>query len=277
MQIGRLIDLFPSNWFSIDWFSFFPDSCGGGVKRINWYLLLALSLVLLSSVIYGIQLMIFRRTADTFFYMMQDIAFVPIQVLIVSLIVERLLNEREKTALLKKMNMLVGAFYSEVGSDLIKSCSGFSTDLTELSQHLIVTQQWSASDFSKAKFLIMHAHPHLDSRSADLPQLREFLAGKRVFLLSLLANPNLLEHDTFTDLLWAVFHLLEELTARGEFSDLPQTDYDHLSGDMMRAFTRLLAEWLSYMQHLQKDYPYLFSLAVRMNPLDTNATPVIRG
>lgn len=243
---------------------------------MNWYMLLALSLVLLSSVIYGIQLVIFHKPVDTFFYMMQDIAFVPIQVLIVSLIIERLLNEREKTALLKKMNMLVGAFYSEVGSDLIKYCSGFSPDLSELSRHLRVTQQWSGNDFSKARFVAGHANPHIDSRNADLAQLRTFLKGKRGFLLSLLANPNLLEHDAFTDLLWAVFHLMEELTSRDDFNALPQADYDHLSVDMKRAFTQLLAEWLSYMQHLKQDYPYLFSLAVRLNPLDPEATPIIR-
>lgn len=246
------------------------------MKRINWYILLAVSLVLLSSVIYGLQLLVFRKPGDTFFYMLQDIAFVPIQVLIVSLIIERLLNEREKTALLKKMNMLVGAFYSEVGSDLIRYCSRFSTDLTELSRHLLVTPQWSGEDFSRARFLAGHANPHLDSRSADLLQLKTFLEGKRGFLLSLLANPNLLEHDAFTDLLWAVFHLLEELTSREAFQDLPRADYEHLSGDMKRAFTQLLAEWLSYMQHLKQDYPYLFSLAVRVNPMDPKATAVIR-
>ncbi|MBA4373450.1 MAG: hypothetical protein C0402_11395 [Thermodesulfovibrio sp.] len=247
------------------------------MKRINWYMLLALSLVLLSSVIYSIQILVFRKTEDTFFYMLQDIAFVPIQVLIVSLIIERLLNEREKTVLLKKMNMLVGAFYSEVGSGLMKRCSRFSTDLSELSGHLLVTPQWSAEDFARARFLAGHVNPHLDSRSADLSQLKIFLEGKRGFLLSLLANPNLLEHDAFTDLLWAVFHLLEELTSRDDFSDLPRADYDHLSGDMKRAFTQLLAEWLSYMQHLKQDYPYLFSLAVRVNPMDPKATAVIEG
>lgn len=246
-------------------------------KRLNWYVLLALSLVLLSSVIYSIELLVFRKPEDTFFYMLQDIAFVPIQVLIVSLIIERLLNEREKTALLKKMNMLVGAFYSEVGSDLIKYCSGFGTGLSELSAHLMVTPQWSGEDFSRARFLAGHVNPQLDSRRADLGQLRTFLEGKRPFLLSLLANPNLLEHDAFTDLLWAVFHLMEELTSRDDFTDLPQADYEHLSGDMKRAFTQLLAEWLAYMQHLKQDYPYLFSLAVRLNPMDPKATPVIAG
>ena len=34
----------------------------------------------------------------------------------------------------------------------------------------------------------------------------------------------------------------------------------------------LVREWLSYMEHLKSDYPYLFSLAVRTNPFDPNAS-----
>ncbi|MHB8880142.1 MAG: hypothetical protein ACYC69_01380 [Thermodesulfovibrionales bacterium] len=245
------------------------------MKRPGWYIIMTVSLLLLSSFFYALQLFLFRKSGDTFFYLLQDVAFVPIQVLIVSLIIERLLNEREKAALLKKMNMLIGAFYSEVGSDLIRHCSRFSADLTELSQHLVVTPNWKDQDFEKARFLVTHANPNLDAAAADLGELKPFLEAKRGFLLSLLANPNLLEHDAFTDLLWAVFHLQEELSARPRLSGLPLHDYDHLSGDMKRAFTQLLAEWLSYLMHLKHDYPYLFSLAVRMNPLDMKASPVI--
>ncbi len=30
------------------------------------------------------------------------------------------------------------------------------------------------------------------------------------------------------------------------------------------------------MEHLQNNYPYLFSLAVRMNPLDPEADPIVK-
>ncbi|MBI5101477.1 MAG: hypothetical protein HZB33_06555 [Nitrospirae bacterium] len=246
------------------------------MRRRRWHGPLAVSLLLLSSAMYFAQLIIFRKPEDTFFYMLQDIAFVPIQVLIVSLIVERILNEREKAALLKKMNMLIGTFYSEVGSDLIKHCSRFSPDLSELARHLLVTGHWTDRDFEKARALAASTNPHLDSTRDDLTKVREFLESKRGFLLSLLANPNLLEHDAFTDLLWAVFHLLEELTSRTTLTDLPRADFEHLSVDMKRAFLLLLTEWLSYMKHLKKDYPYLFSLAVRMNPMDIHASAVIK-
>jgi hypothetical protein len=98
-----------------------------------------------------------------------------------------------------------------------------------------------------------------------------FLTAEKQFLLSLLGNPNLLEHETFTELLWAVFHLAEELGNRQDVSSLPASDYDHLIGDIKRVYVLLGSEWLSYMKHLQENYPYLFSLAVRTNPFNPAA------
>jgi hypothetical protein len=89
--------------------------------------------------------------------------------------------------------------------------------------------------------------------------------------LHLLGNPNLLEHETFTNLPWAVFHLAEELGIRKNVSLLPENDYEHLLGDIKRVNVLLISEWLDYMKHLQEDYPFLFSLAVRTNPFNPDA------
>jgi hypothetical protein len=105
--------------------------------------------------------------------------------------------------------------------------------------------------------------------------MREYLQTKRDFLLTLLENPTLLEHETFTDLLWAVFHLTEELKYRNLIEGLPDADHEHLCNDIARAYGLLLKEWLVYLEHLKDNYPYLFSLAVRMNPLDPEASAVI--
>jgi hypothetical protein len=99
---------------------------------------------------------------------------------------------------------------------------------------------------------------------------------QRDFLLRLLENPNLLEHRSFTNLLRAVFHLTEELTFRRNLHNLPQTDYEHLSVDIKRAYVLLISEWLAYMKYLRDYYPYLFSLAVRTNPFDPDASPEVK-
>jgi hypothetical protein len=115
----------------------------------------------------------------------------------------------------------------------------------------------------------------MDINVRDLSELKEYLLSKRIFLLGLLQNPNLLEHETFTDLLWAVFHLVEELDKRQQVVDLPHADYAHIAGDIKRAYSFLMIEWLVYLKHLSVDYPYIFSLMVRTNPLDPYATTEI--
>ena len=95
--------------------------------------------------------------------------------------------------------------------------------------------------------------------------------------MRMLENPNLFEHDQFTDLLWAVFHLSEELVLRGEELDnLPKTDYEHLAGDLRRAYSQLTELWLQYTQHLKENYPFLFSLAARVNPMNPAASPIVK-
>ncbi len=111
----------------------------------------------------------------------------------------------------------------------------------------------------------------------DLCLVKDFLVQKRVFLLALLENPNLLEHDRMTDMLWAIFHLSEELSARKDLEHLSVPDKQHLEGDIRRAYEQLILEWLDYMKYLSRDYPYLYSLAVRINPFDPDAAAEVRS
>jgi hypothetical protein len=69
---------------------------------------------------------------------------------------------------------------------------------------------------------------------------------------------------------------VEELTSRKTLTDLPETDLQHLAGDIKRAYIRLVREWLDYMKYLKNNYPYLFSLAMRTNPFDQKASPVVK-
>ena len=117
----------------------------------------------------------------------------------------------------------------------------------------------------------------MTSHRKELAELRSFLTERRAFLLNLLSNPNLLEHGSFTNLLWAVFHLADELSHRDDLDALPEADLAHLAGDMRRAYGMLLMQWLAYMGHLKQAYPYLFSLAVRTSPFDREAQVVVAG
>ena len=239
---------------------------------ITQRILFGFLLILLSIFFYTIHFVIFRDKHHIFIYLLGDIAFVFIEVLLVTLIIHHLLSEREKRAMLKKLNMVIGAFFSEVGTSLLKYFTEFDKNAEKLSKHLIVDNGWSPEHFTQIQ-AVLQKHDHIiDSRIGNLRGMKSFIVDKRAFLLRLLENPNLLEHEEFTELLWAVFHLAEELSYRTSVTDLAETDYKHLSGDIKRAYRLLIREWLSHMEHLKNDYPYLFSLAVRTNPFDPNAS-----
>jgi hypothetical protein len=242
------------------------------MKRfLNWQMLLASILITLSALFYFIDYLIIKDLHSIFVSLIGNIAFLFVYVLIVTLVLEGLLEYRGKQSILKKLNMVIGSFFCEVGTELLKICSGFDPQFANLRKHLVITKDWSDRDFLTAHKYVQEYKSSINSKQADLNIAKNFLIAKRVFLLSLLENPNLLEHESFTNLLWAVFHLTDELALRADLNKLPEADYQHLSVDIKRAYQQLILQWLDYMKHLKLDYPYLFSLAMRTNPFDANA------
>jgi len=190
-------------------------------------------------------------------------------------VIEYYSSERERTERLRKMNMLVGVFFSETGTDLLRQFSAIDPGIGTIRAALAVSNNWSAADFAHAKDDLARHKLRLDSRSLDLPALNTFLSANKSLMVTMLENPHLIEHDTFTELMQALFHLTEELRVRERLTGLPEIDYAHLSGDINRVYGLLIREWLVYMKHLKENYPYLFSLAMRTNPFDANASPVV--
>ncbi len=246
------------------------------MKNFSWQIFLGLSLILLSVFFYFIHYLIFRDIHHIFLYLVGDVAFVFIEVLLVTLIIHRVLIVREKRTRMDKLNMVIGAFFSEVGTRLLTYFSDFDSKLDKLRQEFIVTNDWSNREFSALSKRLKNYDYGVEIQKVDLGHLHSFLVGKRGFLLRLLENPNLLEHESFTELLWAVFHLTEELAHRKDVRQLPDTDKEHLAGDIKRVYGLLVHQWLDYMQHLKDNYPYLFSLAMRTNPFDRNASPEVK-
>ncbi|MCX6996544.1 MAG: hypothetical protein NTV49_05550 [Kiritimatiellaeota bacterium] len=249
----------------------------GPVKKIfGWQTVLALILISASVAVYALHYAIFHDLRNIFYYLLMDIAFSFISVLLVTLVLNRLLVAREKRAMIKKLDMVIGAFHSEVGHKLIRILSVFDPQAQEFGKRLLVTSQWSGGEFAQALHDMRDYDCQIDHRRGDLGAVKELLAEKKEFLLALLENPNLLEHESFTNLLWAVFHLAEELSFRTDLQGLPESDLTHLDGDMKRVYLLLIYEWILHIQHLKSDYPYLFSLASRTNPFDPSASPIVR-
>lgn len=241
-------------------------------KILNWQVVMGGVFITLSIIVYIIHYLIFRDARHIFLYLIGDIAFVFLEVFLVTLVIHGVLAMREKQAMLKKLNMVIGSFFSEVGVDLMRKFSCFDRTGKDIAQKLVVKDGWNPSDFAASKQALKAYACSIDHTQSSLDDLKQFLSSKKNFLLVLLENPNLLEHETFTNLLWAVFHLAEELALRKDLTRLPAKDYEHLDKDIKRAYDLMVQEWLSYMEHLKTSYPYLFSLAMRTNPFDARAS-----
>ena len=246
------------------------------MKLSRWQVVLGVVLIALSISLFSFHYLIFRDAHHIWIYLLGDLAFLPIQIFFVTLLLNQLLVEREKRLKLRKLNMVIDTFFSEVGTALLKSFTRFDETSSHLQERLKITTGWKKKEFADAQLHMKNYPFPVKSTGDSLDDLKFLLVSKRNFLLMLMENPNLLEHEAFTDLLRAVFHLTEELGLRLQFSELPQSDLDHLAMDMKRAYRLLIVEWLVYMRHLQEDYPYLFSLAIRMNPFDVGASVIVR-
>jgi hypothetical protein len=238
----------------------------------RWEVVVGIYLIILAVLLYIVHFVIFKDPHHIFIFGLGDLAFLPIEVLLVTLIIHRLLGQREKRLRLEKLNMLIGAFFSEVGTELLAYLSDSDPKLDEIRAGLLVTGDWEEQEFHLCCNRLKDYDYDIDIEKISLKKLQDFLSHKKDFLIAMLVNPNLLEHETFTDLLQAVFHLTEELAHRKEITSVSEKDTEHLTGDVKRVYGLLVNEWLAYMEHLKSEYPFLFSLAMRTNPFDKEAS-----
>lgn len=228
--------------------------------------LLILLLLVFSIIFYLIQNLLFHNPEESAFLFLQDLAFVPISVLLVTLGLDTIMVYRERQKMLEKISIVINEFFAETGAELIHGLRNSMSDLEGIRKHLSPEARWTEKDFQAAIAYIGSKEIHIDFNPGDLPAMLQMLANNKDQILRLFENPNLMEHDRFTDMLWAVYHVYDELRSRNSLENLPETDIRHLKGDLQRASRLLLVEWLGSMRSLRTHYPYLYSLAVRKNP-----------
>jgi hypothetical protein len=244
--------------------------------NVNWKLRFGIILLFVSFILYIAHFFIFKDIIGleekTLFYL----AFMPIEVIFVTLILDQLLEVRDRRERMEKLNMVIGVFFSEVGTKLLTIFSASDPNIEKIRSDLVVGPQWTEKQFLVACEQLKKYDYKVDIGQIDLESLKSFLVSKRSSMVQLLENPVLLEHESFTESLRAVFHVTEELDMRKSLQGLPDSDYVHLSLDMKRAYTQLVSEWLDYMRYMKNRYPYLYSLAMRTNPFDKEASPIVR-
>jgi len=240
------------------------------MKIFNWRVVLGVVLLLLSVAFYLLHYLLFHDWHHIFIYLVGDVAFVFVEVLLVTLVIHHLLNEWEKKSKLKKLNMVIETFFSEFGKPLLAYLSSADRNLPTV-RDAVVMDCDCEPDFKQAAATVSVYNGDIDLDKVQLDRLETFLRAKRSFLVNLLQNPNLLEHETFTESLMAIFHITEELAAR-DLGNFSEEDRQHTKRDLERAYGLLIRQWVAYMQYTHKHYPYFFLFATNTNPFDAEAS-----
>ena len=196
---------------------------------------------------------------------------------VIASIIDLFASRREEVARQKKIDMVMGLFFSEMGNELLKHFIKFDPDTEALHKILRITPEWKAEDFDGAHKLLKKHRLSVNSLQGDISALLNYLQNKADLLLRLLENPIIEEHEDFTDLLQALFHLRDELLHRDNMFELFDSDRKHLETDIARVYSLLIYEWLRYIRYLKENYAYLFSLAVRINPFDPEASAIVKA
>lgn len=228
-------------------------------------------LIAVSCLFFLLQSFLFNNTHEGLFLLFQDLVFLPIHVVLVTLILDKIISIREKEEKMERLNILINDFFNEAGSDILEEMNRFVKNQEEIKSIMQITANYKDDDFKNAVKAVENVAIQADIRFSDIGVLKNNLLERKRNVLAMVENPSLLEHDRFTEMLWAVYHMTEELKARDNFHTLPHADFEHLCGDLKRAYRYLCIEWLFFNQYIKKRYPYLFSLSLRKSPFTDNS------
>jgi len=245
------------------------------MRRFSWEFQFGLVLILLSVSLYLFHYALFEDARHILLWTTTSIAFLPISVLFVTLIINRLMLRRERRLIMEKLSVLIGVFFSVIGTQLVRYCAAWDPDVVRMRREVGAGMDCSEKEYRRVRQRLGDCEYAIDAEKVDFVELQRFLKSKSDLLLRLLENPHLLEHSSFTNLLRAVFHLTEELASREALRELPKSDYRHLAGDIERVYRLIVPDWLDHMRYLGATYPYLYSFAIRTSPLEEGTSVVV--
>ncbi len=227
-------------------------------------------LIGLSAALHTLHYFIFGSWHHIFLYLLGDIAFIPLEIFIVSVVIERLLEKREHEKLMKKMHMLIGLYFQEIGLDLLKRLVYADNNRSDLQKPCHIDQNWKSKDFHHLEEWLANRPLEIQPETIDFDALYLVLSAHKELMINLISNPTLLEHESFSDLLLAVNHLRDEMALRERLKNEPhyKTDFRHYKHDLERVYRLSCVQWIRYIEHLQAQYPFLYNAARVTNPFE---------
>lgn len=239
-------------------------------KKTKELVILGGGLILLSVLLHYVHYLIFKDLHHTLIFFMADIAFIPMEVFFSYFVFDRLLEKREKLHVLERLNILIGVFFTEIGTQFLREIVRGDKNKKLFKKDYCEDYFFNKENFNELEKDILVYDYNIDINKINVDKLKIELDNTKDLLITLVTNESLHDHGTFTEMLLSLMHLKEELDTRWN-EKIEEYEKNHLEKDIIVAYKYLAIEWWQYMNYLSENYPNLYVKALIENPFDNRS------
>lgn len=227
---------------------------------------LILLLLCVSALLYAIHYLIFRDLHHLAIFGLHELAFVPLEVILVTLGLDQLVEKTHREEARSKVSIIETLYFNESGSTMLRYLTSFDPDAARLRELLQVTQDWRSSDFRQA-IRQLKSYPFLlDLDRIDFFGLHYHLSQRHEYYRSMLENPALTQSEAFTEMIMKIYLLWEELDGRTNLYQLPEKDRSYLAELLHEIYRELTEYWLDNVYNHSIHNRFRLHRAIESNP-----------
>lgn len=227
---------------------------------------LILLLLCASALLYAIHYLIFRDLHHLAIFGLHELAFVPLEVILVTLGLDQLVEKTHREEARSKVSIIETLYFNESGGTMLRYLTSFDPDAARLRELLQVTEDWHSSDFRQA-IRQLKSYPFLlDLDRIDFFGLHYHLSQRHEYYRSMLENPALTQSEAFTEMIMKIYLLWEELDGRTNLYQLPENDRSYLAELLHEIYRELTEYWLDNVYNHSIHNRFRLHRAIESNP-----------
>ncbi|GEM_PF-6447622 len=123
---------------------------------------------------YGVHFTIFGDAARTVSGIILSLAYVPLGVTYQILVLDKIIEVREKLRTIKKMNIILGSFYHEMRNDILKIIVASDENSKQLEVFSKISVSWQNCDFNELSESLIDYKCNLNIEEMKLDKMSTF-------------------------------------------------------------------------------------------------------
>lgn len=228
------------------------------------------TMTIIAMVIYISHYFIFGQLRATVSGLILSLAYVPIGVLFNVLILDRIFKKSNEIRLERRINIIIGSFFHEIGNDLINIIVMGDENVDLLGYLCDASVEWNDENFRELSEIIKEYKCEIDINEIDLKLLKISIESKEEFILDLIISSNLDDYEGFDEMLMRILHVRDEFDSLFINNSLNEEDKLHMTEDICKAYKSLLIFRVKYIKSLKEYYPLMFTKIMKNSPFRVN-------